>query len=72
MDDSTFQFLPISGNFAEPLKRSGPTFQDSLPGHFIRYLLNYHKHLISQSHGYTSTEGISVGTTWSMVPGGLV
>ncbi len=24
--DSVFQFLPISSNFAEPLKRSGPTF----------------------------------------------
>ncbi len=25
--DSVFQFLPISSNFAQPLKRSGPTFQ---------------------------------------------
>ncbi len=24
--DSVFQFLPISSNFAQPLKRSGPTF----------------------------------------------
>ncbi len=24
--DSMFQFLPISSNFAQPLKRSGPTF----------------------------------------------
>ncbi len=25
--DCVFQFLPISSNFAQPLKRSGPTFQ---------------------------------------------
>uniref|UniRef100_A0A9J8CWT4 Tc1-like transposase DDE domain-containing protein n=1 Tax=Cyprinus carpio carpio TaxID=630221 RepID=A0A9J8CWT4_CYPCA len=24
--DSVFQFLPISSNFTQPLKRSGPTF----------------------------------------------
>ncbi len=27
--DSVFQFLPISSNFAQPLKRSGPTFHRS-------------------------------------------
>ncbi len=29
--DSVFQFLPISSNFAQPLKRSGPTFHRPQP-----------------------------------------
>ncbi len=29
--DSVFQFLPISSNFAQPLKRSGPTFHNQQP-----------------------------------------
>ncbi len=29
--DSVFQFLPISSNFAQPLKRSGPTFHRQQP-----------------------------------------
>ncbi len=29
--DSMFQFLPISNNFAQPLKRSGPTFHNQQP-----------------------------------------
>ncbi len=32
--DSVFQFLPISSNFAQPLKRSGPTFHNQQPDQF--------------------------------------
>ncbi len=30
-ETSVFQFLPISSNFAQPLKRSGPTFHNQQP-----------------------------------------